>query len=417
MGSFTHSFVRALVFSVAIVAVALPYILVPINYLAAQDLSDGEDRFLLGDLGRKELSERGYTFEAISVHDFWGNVQGGLQRNPGILGALNVSLDVDTEKAKLWEDGQFFFYGLWFYGERPNNAVGDFQYTSNYDAPQGLELYQLWYAHNFLDDRVNVLFGIHDFTSEMGFVTTGFNLLNVSFAIAPATIIQIPGSFFPQTSIGARVKFNWTDELYSYLGVYDGRPGNIDRPRSMSYGISREGGLFSIGELGWQSDEGAERYGKVALGGWYSSATYNDLYNEERNSNFGSYLVAERQIFGEEGDSSQGLGVFMQLSQASASRNPISYYWGGGFAYTGLFECRERDVLSFGFNSAHSSGAARHLEDIQASAFERAIELNYRVKVNEYLSVTPDVQYIVNPGLYPDIDRAVVVSVRAEVAL
>jgi porin len=292
--------------------------------------------------------------------------------------------------------------------------VGDFQYSNNFDAPETFELYQLWYGQDLLGGRLNILAGIHDFSTEMAVIPSGFNLMNSSF-LTPPTITQRFQSFFPQTSLGARAKVLLSDELYGYVGVYDGHPTNPNYPRTASYGVSRQGGLFSISEVGWQTAEDAEFLGKVGLGGWYSSTSQNDVRGETQDSNYGGYIIAEHHLIGEEEDSKQGLSAFGQFSIANASRNFNSYYYGVGVSYTGLFECRDADVLTLAFNTAHTSGAARQGE-LGFEAYERVFEVAYRANVLPWLVLMPDVQYIKNPGMVRGVDDAVVLYLRSEIA-
>jgi porin len=373
-----------------------------------------DEKYLLGDLGREALAESGYTVQAFGIYDLWSNPRGGVKRDTSILGVLNATLEIDTEKAGLWSGGQFFAYTLWVHGEQPVRSVGDFQYSNNFDAPETFELYQLWYGQDLLGGRLNILAGIHDFSTEMAVIPSGFSLMNSSF-LTPPTITQRFQSFFPQTSLGARAKVLLSDELYGYVGVYDGHPTNPNYPRTASYGVSRQGGLFSISEVGWQTAEDAEFLGKVGLGGWYSSTSQNDVRGETQDSNYGGYIIAEHHLIGEEEDSKQGLSAFGQFSIANASRNFNSYYYGVGVSYTGLFECRDADVLTLAFNTAHTSGAARQGE-LGFEAYERVFEVAYRANVLPWLVLMPDVQYIKNPGMARGVDDAVVLYLRSEIA-
>ena len=48
---------------------------------------------------------------------------------------------------------------------------------------------------------------------------------------------------------------------------------------------------------------------------------------------------------------------------------------------------------------------------------ERVWELHYRARLTSAISVTPDVQYVMNPYANPDLEDAVVLFLRTEVAL
>ena len=48
---------------------------------------------------------------------------------------------------------------------------------------------------------------------------------------------------------------------------------------------------------------------------------------------------------------------------------------------------------------------------------EIAIELTYAYTYNDYLTIHPDVQYIVKPGFSEDLDNALVLTLRLESAI
>ena len=47
--------------------------------------------------------------------------------------------------------------------------------------------------------------------------------------------------------------------------------------------------------------------------------------------------------------------------------------------------------------------------------WEINIELSYRAEINEWCSIQPDVQYIINPGFNPTLKNAVVFGTRLEI--
>jgi len=47
---------------------------------------------------------------------------------------------------------------------------------------------------------------------------------------------------------------------------------------------------------------------------------------------------------------------------------------------------------------------------------ETAYELYYAIRIAEWLVVTPDVQYIDNPGAHGDVGRTIVAGVRTRVS-
>ena len=382
----------------------------------AADLAEVEPTGgLLGDLGRGKLEEQGIHLELFAIHDIWANVDGGNNRGLGVMGNMNAILTLDTDKLGLWDSGEFVFWGIGVYGRRPSLAVGDFQYTSSIDAFDTFEPYEMYYKHTFADGDIDVLAGIHDFTLDFATLDYGFSLVNSSF-YTPSTITQIPYSFYPTTGLGTRVSAHLSENAYLMAGLYDGQPANIQHMRGKNWGISAREGIYSIAEVGWRESNENNHHMKVALGGWTNSGTYEDVNGVERSSNSGSYFLAERQLWREGTAGRQGFGALLQVGQAQSDRNFNPWYFGGGVRYEGLFEGRDEDILSLGYAHAETSSRYRSLNEGTPSS-ERVFELCYRARVAPDITLSPDVQYVINPLMNPGVPDALIFYLRTEVAL
>lgn len=375
----------------------------------------GEEAPLLGDLGRRELRDDGYTIEALAINDFWGNARGGNYRGVGVMGNFNLILTVDTAKAGWWEDGELVLYGIGVYGRRPSLAVGDYQYTDNIDAFDTVEPYEAYYKHTFLDGAADVLAGIHDFSIEFCILDYGFAFINSSF-FTPSTVTQNAYSFYPFTGLGSRVRADVAENVYVMAGVYDGKPGDFRNPRAARLGISKQEGIYSISEIGWLESDDSKPHLKIAVGAWHNSGDFQDLQGVSRSSNYGTYFLAERLLVQEADGSQQGLGAFFQVGQAQADRNFNPWYFGGGLHYQGLFEGRDDDVLGFGYAHAETSSDLRG-QNPALERSERTFEVLYRAPILKGVTVTPDIQYVVNPFMNPDLANSLIFYFRTEVAL
>ena len=373
------------------------------------------DEHLLGDLGRGKLEQEGARIEAFAIHDFWSNVSGGLERGSGVIGNANLILSLDTTKLGLWEDGSFVFWGLGVYGSRPSRVLGDFQYTSSIDAPSSVELYEGYYEHSFLDGSVAVLAGIHDFSLEFAILNYAYTLIGSSF-ITPPTITQYPISFYPTTGLGSRTAVRSDDGLYGMLGIYDASPTNYNEQHQRTWSFSKREGIYTIAEIGWRQDEKDGPQSKVAFGAWYNSGSFTDMTDQERTGNFGSYFVAERHVWQEVEGEAQGIGMFLQVGQARSDRNTCSWYYGTGISYTGLLPGRDEDVAAIGLADAFFSSAFKDYYGSDDDS-ERVLEINYRMRVLSSTTITPDVQYVMNPYADPTVDDALILYLRTEVAL
>ncbi len=374
-----------------------------------------ERQFLFGDWdGRRATwEEKGLTFENVITYDLLSVRNGGIKHGEIGLGNLDLTAALDTSKAKLWEGGTFFMYFLGNAGAQPSEWIGDTQGADNIQAPETLKLYEFWYDQSFFDGKVSFLVGLHDYNSEFDALDYGGNLINSSFGIT-VDISQVGPSIFPTTSLAGRLKFQPNDNFYVQAAVYDGTPGDPNDDRGTQVILKSSDGLFYAAETGLVSSEDAPHY-KAALGGWYHTTDFEDFNGVSQDNNGGIYVIGESSIYQEE-DTEQGLGIFFQSSFTHSDRNQIGSYYGLGFSYTGLIQGRDSDILAFGFNTAFNGNGFRSANpDLDKS--EKVLELNYHLSITPYLTITPDVQYIINPGTDPELEDAVVFIIRTEVAL
>lgn len=154
-------------------------------YVAAAGNIYAADNHLLGDWAglRSVMEQKGVTAEAVLTTDFLYNTHGGVKKDGTILGNMDLTFKVDTAKAGWWQKGSLFFYFLGNVGSNPpmTEIVGDVQTSSNIEATHAVKLYEAWYEHRFINDRVSILAGLHDFNSEFDALEYVSLFLNSSF--------------------------------------------------------------------------------------------------------------------------------------------------------------------------------------------------------------------------------------------
>jgi hypothetical protein len=91
--------------------------------------------------------------------------------------------------------------------------------------------------------------------------------------------------------------------------------------------------------------------------------------------------------------------------------NPLPYFVGGGVSYQGLVPGRGSDIAAVGV----IAGIFSHV--IPRTTAETVLEVNYQITVTRWLSVTPDLQYIIRPSGSSAISNAVVVGVQLAMTL
>jgi len=391
--------------------------------LAAAGNIYAADNYLLGDWAelRPAMEQKGITAEAVLTTDFLYNSRGGIKEDGTILGNVDLTFKLDTAKAGWWKNGTFFLYFLGNFnsGRAMTENVGDVQASSNIEADRAFKIYEAWYEHRFLNDQLSLLAGLHDYNSEFDVVEYGALFINSSFGISP-DISQTGPSIFPTTSLGLRLKTQPSEKSYLLVAVYDGVPGDSGDPPRTSIILKEKDGVFTAFEVGLSAGQpGEKEYYKLGAGAWLHTADVENFDGDPKGTNHGYYIIAEKTLF-TESSSGQGLGAFVQVGWADNEWNQIANYWGIGLNYTGLIPGRDSDRIGLAVASARNGDKfmdfKKNIEFVPVDHTETAIELTYRAELRPWLSIQPDFQYIINPGMNQSLKNAFQIGSRVEIS-
>ena len=372
-----------------------------------------ESPWLLGDWGgqRKALAARGLDMEFVASTDFMAVVDGGLSRGLETPANFDMVFTLDTNTAGWWRNGTVQLYLLGNTGGDPSRRAGDLQVASNIEAADTFKLFEAYYEHRFLDDRLGVLVGLHDMNADF-YVTEHSGLfLNSSFGIG-IDVAQVGPSIFPTTSPGVRLRLNWTPNTYLLAAVYDGVAGDPNDPYGTHVSFDHGDGVFVIAEAGLLGGEA--HYYKVGVGGWYHTANIDDLDGRPQDNNSGIYTLGEMDVWRDE--DGRGVGIFTRLGFANGDRNQVSTYVGGGVTWTGPLPQRPSDVAGVAVAHARNGDHFRRLNP-SLERGETTLEASYLITPKPWLTVQPDLQYIVDPGTDSAIDNALILGVRVQITL
>lgn len=375
----------------------------------------GRDR-LLGDAGGIRLAAegRGVVVEAGLVADFSQNLRGGADtEGAGFRHLFDLNVSLLSRPLLGYDGGTLFLDFQTKEGQDGSEEVRDFQAFSNLDAPDFTALYELWYEQVLLDARLRVKVGKVDANSEFAFADFGGEFLNSSTGFSP-TILALPTYPNPAMSINAFVEP--VEAFYAGLGVYDGaaQEGSALGRRGPSTFLGDPSDLFLIGEAGLRWALADARNGRLAIGGWRHTGAFERFNGGTESGTGGLYAVLEQRLWRadreSEGDD-RGVGAFVQYGYADPGVSEAEHHVGAGVSASGVVPGRPEDALgAYGSLVLFSQGAG-FTED-----HELAVEAFYKAAITPWLSLKPDVQYIVNPGGDDALRDAVVATLRVEAA-
>lgn len=249
------------------------------------------------------------------------------------------------------------------------------------------------------------------------------------------------------------------------------RAGTAYNDDGIRFPISGNLGLLSVYETGYLRDyhkEDPGLPGAFRVGGFYHTGDFSDgfIYSATpflaarapgvrlrvHHGDGGFYAVVEQVVYrprnprggnedvaasaaapiGNAEDSPLGLNgeppppgpqlrFFGRLGVGEGDRSVTDFYLEAGLNYRALLPGRDTDVLGVGFTYTSLSDAARRLvRDANRLGvsrdplpdYENVFEITYQANLAPWLSVQPDLQYIVHPGGSTKYGNALIVGVR-----
>jgi porin len=146
--------------------------------------------------------------------------------------------------------------------------------------------------------------------------------------------------------------------------------------------------------------------GRAGVGGWYHDGQFSRFLGGTEDGTAGFYALVEHRVWSPGDD--RGVDLFAQLGFANESVSDAAMHLAGGLNWAGPFASRSDDALGLYCSFVDLSEDAGYADD------ELVIELFYKLQVTPFMSIKPDLQYIINPSGDSTLDDAFVFGLRAE---
>ncbi len=383
------------------------------------------NRRLTGDWGgaRRRLEQLGVEWNLTLSVLYQHNARGGLDTHHAhrINGRADMELSLSTGPMGLWPGGQFYVFTESGWNDSISDKVGDLMGVdalSIYDEP--IRVRELWYEQRFLEEKIRFKFGKYDMAVDID--TNAFANWEVEQFLHSA-LVNMANIPFPDYGVGAVLGIHPAEWVYFTAALADAEADG--RETGLNTAFHGKDDFFSAFELGflpvWKTPWG-DLAGGYRFIMWYDPRAkarfFNDLRGRRRTIpwkrddvgfgfNMDQMLWKERS---EDAADEQGLGFFLRYGWANEDANEIEHFWSLGVQYLGPVPCRDADVLAFGFAQSIISD---QMHTYVGGDRESVYEAYYRIEVFPWMHVTPDFQWVVNPGAQGGRD-AFVAGVRIE---
>ena len=172
--------------------------------------------------------------------------------------------------------------------------------------------------------------------------------------------------------------------------------------------------------------------GTFKIGGWFDTAPDPDASNTQP-WNYGLYFIVDQMLYrvpqpgpapavsnnrkqtAAPSQTDKGLGIFTHIGLAPRNSSVINFYFDGGLNYKGLIPTRDNDVLGMAFAYGHLSNNPQDNEGSSNPGYEIVLEATYQMELTQWLSLQPDVQYVIHPS-GTDTANALVLGAQATVS-
>ena len=378
------------------------------------------------DGARTAMEDWGLTLSLSYQHVYQVNMHGGLQTSNGhdIGGSYILGLELDFEKLFELQGGSFFMETKGTYGGDSNDfdarkVGGLFKTNQIADTDEWIFVNKWWYRQRLHDDRVEIRLGVIESFKDL--IDT--NTIAGSDEDQFTNRMLVGNPTIPHTNaLGAYLNVWPTDWLYVRAMVVD--PERTARTTGFDTGLHGSANVRTFGELGLVPEidsPNGKLLGHYRFGTWYDPVEKSEFRNtfggllatQTATGDWGFYFGFDQVCWKENPDPSdhQGLSIFARYGYAHDDVNRFEQFWSLGGQITGLVEGRDDDRLGLGFAQAIQSDEYKDAINPRANR-ETVYELYYAYQLTPWCVITPDLQFITNPGGDKDDDDAFVAGVR-----
>ncbi|MEB3782144.1 carbohydrate porin [Pseudomonas paracarnis] len=421
------------------------------NAMAA-DAFSADSKWMTGDWGgeRTKLIEQGIDIKADYVGEMGYNAHGGYNddKTGRYSDQFGLGVALDLQKLWGWDNTQAKIQLTNRNGQNiSNDRIGDpragtlSSSQEVYGRGHMVRLTQFWIQHQMFDNKLDVKLGY--FGEGEDFNTFPCDFQNLSFCGSQVGNYVNTWYNWPVAQAAIRVKYNITPELYAQIGAYNQNPSQLEHGNGFKLSGSGTKGTVIPVELVW-SPKVNNLPGEYRVGFYKSAADAPDVREDvngndavlsgadfrTRSSKKGYWFVAQQQLTTHNGDASRGLNIAANATFHDKETNLVDNYQSLMLVYKGPFDARPKDDVGIGVARLHVNNDVKKNSELLNDArgvsdygnplytpireTEYNVELNYGFHVTNWLTVRPNLQYVVQPGGVDKVDNALVAGLKIQ---
>ena len=360
---------------------------------------------------RANLAENGVDIHFSTLVIGQSIVEGGIEEEDEISASYDLQVYLDSAKLGLWEGG----YAL-LRAEGKTDDAGINPFTGaiipvNFDAvvPEAdgvdFEMTEWWYAHAFGGGKVEVLGGMWDLGRFFDLVPFS-GPYQTRFINAHMFFNSVLLPYAPYNILGGLVILKPTKGLSitTSIGDPNSNAGDVNWFDEGDYNILHEWRLM------------AETFGKQSmfnLGLAYQKKDVATLADptQTTSSNWALYGNFSQWLYQNPNNPHQAIGLFGRVGVTDGEVAIIKNHFSLGVSFDGMIPSRPKDLVGLvGWYNDMS-------DDLSSSVSHSSsgFELYYNFVVTPWFELSPDVQYLINPGFDKDSEDTLILGLRARI--
>jgi len=365
---------------------------------------------------------------------FLANPTGGLSQSVGYSHEIVVGAHLDLEKIVDWQGATITVSFAEGAGHNLSEDIGNYFIVSESYVQNTGVLFNLYLTQKLFDESLDL---------RIGRMSAG-----QMFATLPAFGLQVnggingnPNNLFSNAPFhagitatnAAMIKYKPTKNIYISSGIFQATPRlGVYAYHGADFSIRQGDGLLMMFEAGWKPTFGAVESGyskdkdlvKSAalpgiykLGGYYSNYTFDQFSGGQIANAYGFYAMGQQMVWRSLDQPNHNFSVWggaVLSPQTDIASNPFMGM--AGTIWQGLIPGRDQDqwltcflISNFSTEFADSSRNTGST----TPTYEAVLETSYVIQLNKYLSVQPDIQYVIRPSGYGNIPNALVIGLQA----
>lgn len=339
---------------------------------------------------QKEYDNKVFKFVFEYTGDNLVNLSGGIKTGYAYVGLAHFQLDVDTEKAGWWKNGQLLINLSSSHGPLASEKLfGDLTVVSGIEAGDHIFLQDFWLRQRIRNFEFTV--GIQELNDETAHVAMGELFVHSSFGISPILSANMDGPIYPHTSPGITTKWFVDDKITWLNAFYAGKAADRDRYiYNLNWSFKAGGGHLLITEIQHSVEvnrlPGTYKIGFFSNNHLVEKALTTVFPDSLDKTTWGAYASYEQTLWQE---NKRGIDAFAHAGISPADYSINKLYMGGAVILNGFLSRRNDDELGLGAAYAQLRKGMGH---------ETFIEITWKKPLTNNFCIQPDFHYIITPS-------------------